>query len=87
MHIVIYVISAIFIVLAGALVFAWYRTRHAGLALMAATYGAGAFLALLHMTWWPLLAGFVLAWLLRLMGYDPGPGGEVGRRRRDADRS
>jgi hypothetical protein len=79
--IVIYIVSGVFLVLAIALMFAWYRTRHRGLALMAATYGAAAGLALLHMHWWPLAAGFALAWVLRLMGLDPVPRAPVDERK------
>jgi hypothetical protein len=70
---VIYLVSGIFILLAAALVFAYYRMRHAGLLLMASTYASAAVLALMLMHWWPLVAGFVLAWVLRLMGMDPRP--------------
>lgn len=79
MIIVIYIFSGLFILLAVALFFAWYRTRHPGLALMAGAYGCAAILSLLYMTWWPLLAGFLVAWMLRLMGLDPGPGGRSGQ--------
>lgn len=73
MNIVIYVISGLFIVLAFALLFSYYRTRHVGLLLMGLTYGIAAALALMIMTWWPLVIGFLSAWALRLMGLDPGP--------------
>jgi len=72
MNIVIYVISGLFILLACALLFSWYRTRHLGLLLMGVTYGLAAALALMIMTWWPLAIGFLSAWALRLMGLDPG---------------
>lgn len=82
---VIYVLSGIFILLSLALVFAWYRIRHPGLILMSSTYGSAAVLALMLMEWWPLLAGFALAWVLRLMGLDPGPeahqDGEISNRK------
>lgn len=84
MQVAIYIVSGVFIVLAAALVFAWHHTRHAGLVLMAGTYGAAAALALLYMHWWPLAAGFVLAWVLRLMGLDPGPGAGAPREDREA---
>lgn len=79
-NIVIYLFAGIFILLSVALVFAWYRARHPGLILMSSTYGSAAVLALMLMEWWPLVAGFALAWVLRLMGLDPGPGGPSGRK-------
>lgn len=73
MDIVIYIVSGLFLLLAAAILFAWYRSRHGGLALLAATYGAAAGLALLYLHWWPLAAGFAMVWVLRLMGLDPVP--------------
>ena len=72
MNIVVYVISGLFVVLACALLFSWYRTRHLGLLLIGATYAVAAVLALMIMQWWPLAIGFLSAWALRLMGLDPG---------------
>ncbi len=72
MNIVIYILSGLFILLALALLFTYYRSRHPGTLLMGATYGAAAALALMLMHWWPLVVGFVSAWALRLMGLDPG---------------
>lgn len=85
MAIFIYVVSGLFLVLAAMIAFAWYRSRHGGLALMAMTYGAAAGLALLYMHWWPLAAGFVLVWLLRLMGLDPVPRAPGGGRAGDME--
>jgi hypothetical protein len=33
----------------------------------------------MFMAWWPLAIGFALAWVLRLMGLDPGPRRNTGR--------
>lgn len=71
MVIVIYVISALFIVLAIALMFGFRRTQHAGLFLMSIIYGASAALALWKAHWWPLAAGFALVWAMRLLGMEP----------------
>lgn len=71
MNIVIYIVSGIFIVLSLGLSLAYYRRRHPGLLLLAAAYGTSASLALYNMHWWPLLVGFALVWMFRLMGYDP----------------
>lgn len=72
MNFVVYIISGLFILLALALLFTFYRSRHAGTLLMAVTYGVSAALALMLMHWWPLALGFASAWALRLMGLDPG---------------
>lgn len=71
MNIVIYVFSGLYIALTAALLFAYWQTRQPGLVLMSTTYGSAAALALAFMEWWPLAAGFALAWVLRLMGLDP----------------
>ena len=76
MNIVIYIIAGLFIVLSLMLLFAYYRTRQPSMVLMSSTYGTTAILALMLMHWWPLLAGFAVAWALRLMGLDPGTRGE-----------
>lgn len=76
MTIVIYIFSGLFILLSLALSFAYYRTRQPGLVLMSSVYGTTGILALMSMHWWPLVAGFVLAWVLRLLGLDPGPNAE-----------
>lgn len=86
MNIVIYIFSGLFIVLTAALLFAYYRTRQPGLVLMASTYGSAAALALVNMQWWPLLAGFALAWVLRLMGLDSVPEAGPGSGRDDGGR-
>lgn len=74
MTIVIYVFSALFVLLSAALVFTWWRGRHPGALLLAATYGLAAALALMLHTGWPLVIGFLSAWSLRLMGLDPDTG-------------
>ena len=71
MDIVIYVFAGLFLLLALGLLFGYYRTRHPGLVLMASCYGTASVLSVLLMDWWPLVAGFVLAWVLRLLGLEP----------------
>jgi hypothetical protein len=78
MQIVIYIVAALYLLLAAALLFTYYRTRHPGPLMMALTYGSTAGSALLLMHWAPLLLGFIIAWVLRLMGLEAGSdiGGE-----------
>jgi hypothetical protein len=69
---IIYIVSAVFALLAVALLFTWWRGRHAGALLMALNYVAAAGTALYMNQWWPLVIGFLSAWALRLMGLEPG---------------
>ena len=71
MEIVIYLFAASFVFMALALMLTYKRTRHYGVFLMGVTYGASAAIAIVLTHWWPLLAGFVLVWVLRLLGLDP----------------
>jgi hypothetical protein len=71
-HVVVYIFAAVFIALAFGLVFAYYRERHMGTLLMAMAYGGAAGAAIARVEWWPLVAGFVIAWLIRVAGLDPG---------------
>ena len=71
MHILIYIFAALFIALGLGVLFAYYRTRQTGLLFMALAYGAAAGAALARMEGWPLLVGFVVAWLVRFAGLDP----------------
>ena len=72
MEIIIYIFAASFIFMALALMFTYQRTKHYGVFLLGLTYGAAAGLAIVITHWWPLVAGFVLVWALRLFGLDPG---------------
>ena len=59
-----------------ALFFAFTRTKHHGLLLLGITFFAAGVLAVVLTHWWPLVAGFAIAWALRAMGMDP-PAEEV----------
>lgn len=71
MNIVIYAFAGAFVLMASALIVTFAKTRHPGVFLLAVTYGASAGLAVTLMHWWPLAAGFSIAWLLKLGGMDP----------------
>lgn len=71
MQIVIYFFAAAFAFMALALMLTYQRTRHYGVFVLGITYGASAALALVLAHWWPLVAGFALVWVLRLLGLDP----------------
>jgi hypothetical protein len=72
MQIIVYIFAASFMFMAIALMFTYHRTRHYGVFLLGIAYAASAGLAIVLMHWWPLVAGFVLVWILRLLGLDPG---------------
>jgi hypothetical protein len=71
MQIVIYVLAGAFILYTLLLLVAYYRTAMPGVMLLALTYGAAGGLAIFTTHWWPLVAGFVLAWILKVTGADP----------------
>ncbi len=71
MEIVIYLFAASFVFMALALMITFRKTRHYGVFLLGVTYGASAVMAIILTHWWPLVAGFVLVWVLRLLGLDP----------------
>ena len=71
MEIIVYIFAASFLFMAGALMFTYQRTRHYGVFLLGITYGASALLAIVLKHWWPLVAGFALVWVLRVLGLDP----------------
>jgi hypothetical protein len=68
---VVYCFAALFASLGGALFFAYWRSKHQGLLLLGATYVVAALAAVGLSEWWPLVAGFGLVWVLRLMGVEP----------------
>ena len=72
MHILVYIVSTLFILLAAGLLFAYIRERQPGTLLMAVAYGTSAYAAIALMAWWPLAAGFIIAWVFRLIGLEPG---------------
>ena len=66
-----YTVASIFIVLASTMLYVFYRSSHFGMFVMGLTYGCSGLLAILLGQWWPLIAGFVLVWLLKWLGLDP----------------
>lgn len=68
---VIYGFAGLFIVLCLAMLFVFYRSRHIGSFIMAVAYGSAGLIAIQLSHWWPLVAGFVLVWMLKLLGLEP----------------
>jgi hypothetical protein len=68
----IYGVAGLFITLAVAMFYVFYRSRHFGMFIMGITYGVSGLLAISVSHWWPLIAGIVLAWMLKYLGLEPG---------------
>jgi hypothetical protein len=70
---VIYVFAGIFILLGAMMFYVFYRERHFGMLLMAMTYTMSGLLAIVLPHWWPLVAGFVMVWMLKMLGLEMEP--------------
>ena len=71
MNIIITIFSMLFLFMALAVMFAFSRNRHYGLFLIGLAYGTSAVVALMLMHWGPLVAGFALAWGMKMIGLEP----------------
>jgi hypothetical protein len=70
---VIHVFAGLFILLGAMMFYVYYRERHFGMLLMAMTYAMSGLLAIVLPHWWPLVAGFVMVWMLKMLGLEMGP--------------
>jgi len=73
MRILIYAFATVFIFMAVVMMFTYQRTPERGVLLLGITYGASAVVALMLMQAWPLFVGLLLAFGLRMLGFDPKP--------------
>lgn len=86
---VIYIFALLFLALCAAMLYVYYRERHIGMFLMGVAYGTGGVVAIMLSDWWPLVAGFVVVWMLKLLGLEMAPrpvprqGREEGENSRD----
>ena len=71
MDILIYALSAISIFLAIGGFSAYAQTKQPGLLISSLVSIAFSGLAIYLAEWWPLVASFVINWILRLVGLDP----------------
>lgn len=69
--ILLYFFASVFIVLGFMMLFAFRRSRRWELVLMSFVYSSSGIIAAYSLRWWPLIVGFVVAWLLKIAGYDP----------------
>lgn len=72
MDIVIYVLAVVSIILALGGLSAYWQTKHPGLLISSIVSIGFSVLAIVLVHWWPLVVGFGLNWVLRLLGMDPG---------------
>lgn len=74
MQIALYIVAGLFFLMGiGIFLNAMYsKFRHLGLNLGAACYLLGAVGAFKLNQWWPLIVAFMVAWLFRSLGGDPG---------------
>ncbi len=74
MGIALYIVAGLFGLMGLGTGLAWAASRglNLGLLLGSACYWAAAIGAYELSSWWPLLAGFALAWCVRLLGGDLG---------------
>ena len=70
MVILLYFVASVFIVLGFMMLFAFHRTRRWELVLLSFVYSGSGLAAGYSLQWWPLIAGFIVAWLLKFAGYD-----------------
>ena len=71
---VIWGVAGLFVALSIAMFYVFYRSSHFGMLILGITYGTSGLLAILVAHWWPLIAGIVLAWMLRFLGLEPADG-------------
>jgi hypothetical protein len=70
---VIYAFAGLFVALGAMMFYVFYRQRHFGMLLMGMTYSMSGLLAIVLPHWWPLVAGFVMAWMLKMLGLEMEP--------------
>jgi len=63
--------------------YVFYRERHFGMLLMGMTYSMSGLLAMVLPHWWPIVAGFVMAWMLKMLGLEMEPQDVAGSASRD----
>ena len=71
MVILLYFVCSLFIVIGFLMLFSYHRTRQWEFVLLSFVYSGSGLAAGYSLQWWPILAGFVVAWLLKLAGHDP----------------
>jgi hypothetical protein len=73
MTIILHLAQGLFALMAAGLFLGFIQSKHIGLFLATFVFGGGAYASFAMDAWWPLLAAFAGAWVLRLLGFDPNP--------------
>ena len=72
MKILLYIFDCLFGLMGVGLFSGYTASKHIGLLLGGVVFLGAAAASFYLVSWWPLLIGFVLALVLRLLGLDPG---------------
>ena len=72
MRVLLFIVAGLSALSCFGLLSAFWYSRHLGVLLAAIVCGVSAVAMVCLDSWWPLLVGFLLLWLLRLTGGDPG---------------
>ena len=72
MRTLLYIADGCFGLMAIGIFVTFVQSRRHGLLLGVLCFGLAAVLSYTMLSWWPLLGGFLAAWVLRLAGGDPG---------------
>ncbi len=70
MEYLIYILASISIILAIGGLASYIQSRAIGLLLSSIISIAFSVTAIITVAWWPLVVGFALNWILRLLGFD-----------------
>lgn len=71
MRILLFIVAGIFALFGLGTFMSFIQSRNIGLLLAAIVFGTAAGAAIGFVSWWSLLAGFILSWIPRLSGADP----------------
>jgi hypothetical protein len=69
--ILLYFFASVFIVLGFLMLFSYHRSERLEFLLLSFVYAGSGLAAGYSLAWWPLVAGFAVAWALKLSGLDP----------------
>jgi hypothetical protein len=69
--ILLYFFASLFIVLGFLMLFSYRRSQRLEFLMLSFVYAGSGLAAGYSSAWWPLVAGFAVAWLLKLTGFDP----------------
>jgi uncharacterized membrane protein len=72
MTVLLYIIAGLFLLMSIGLFSGFAASQNLGLLLGGLAYGVGGAVALALTSWWPLVVGLLLAFLLRTIGSRPG---------------